>query len=977
MATYGSYSSRSDRTKSDQELALHVKKMTSPDETSPKQKHVRACIVYTWDHKTSNPIWSQLKIQPIHGDEVMCFKALISAHKIIRGGHPNTLKEAMREAPFFETLSRSVSGDGVRGYGTMIRAYIKLILAKLEFHSLHRDFNGTFDYEDYISLKGTDNPDEGYETVMDLMVLQDKVDAFQKLVFRHFRPSSNNECRIAALVPMVEESYGIYKFVMSMLIALHKLTNSEDALAPLRQRFNAQHYALLKFYYECSNLKYLTSLITVPKLPNDPPNLFDTPNAVVPYRRPATPPPPPRQPSPPTPEVAIRAIVSETEPNPRPVVDFWSEDQQKIDVVERQYTIQQQNLQQQQMLWQQQMMQQRLQQQREFDEQQRLQAERERLAQEQFAREQMQRQSQGQLLILNENANYKNQHERDQMLLEQYNTRFVLGTRMSQMNLNNQARDSSKDSLIKSLQDQLALWKSKYEQLAKLYQQLRQEHLELLGKYKQAQQRLKMHATEIRNKNLQLADMIRERDRIKADLARQKTSQQDELDRLKRELAQSQAQAEELGKSKSAEVGGIIERLISEKQNDINKLLRDVERMEQAKNEEIAILQAGMDQGLLALADLQNASSSSETDLRAAMERLKLEHADRLSKILGKQYFIGMFTKVDESIFELESPAHQGNQTATPEYILTMVESVNDASTDFAIACTQHIQGRGDQTEVIASATTFAQIIGQLLHNGKGVTRLAGDGSVAEKLIDSAKGTAESTQNFFHKILSSNMKGMPQSARVDSVAHANVEQSLPNRLFPKRPARIKWWQLLGPSKKRPIVLPHYVIKRTIRYYRPVDRSVHAAILDAVMAMMNAIANLIKCATDTQQEIVAHGRGSSTSTEFYKKIIDGPKDLFRPLKQWPLQRIHLSKRPTVGRRYGSTCGRSPCQIGCHALVNASQEKDIDLEKLSAYELKKRELELQADILRLKQELDTQHRRLGEMRRYNYHAEEGAE
>jgi hypothetical protein len=41
MATYASYSSRMDRGKSDQELALHVKKMTSPEETSPKQKHVR------------------------------------------------------------------------------------------------------------------------------------------------------------------------------------------------------------------------------------------------------------------------------------------------------------------------------------------------------------------------------------------------------------------------------------------------------------------------------------------------------------------------------------------------------------------------------------------------------------------------------------------------------------------------------------------------------------------------------------------------------------------------------------------------------------------------------------------------------------------------------------------------------------------------------------------------------------------------
>lgn len=44
-------------------------------------------------------------------------------------------------------------------------------------------------------------------------------------------------------------------------------TESAGALEPLKQRYNSQHYALLRFYYECSNLKYLTSLISVPKLP--------------------------------------------------------------------------------------------------------------------------------------------------------------------------------------------------------------------------------------------------------------------------------------------------------------------------------------------------------------------------------------------------------------------------------------------------------------------------------------------------------------------------------------------------------------------------------------------------------------------------------------------------------------------------------------------------------------------------------------
>ena len=53
------------------------------------------------------------------------------------------------------------------------------------------------------------------------MILQDQIDTFQKLIFSHFRGGANNESRIAALVPLVQESYGIYKFVTSMLRAIH------------------------------------------------------------------------------------------------------------------------------------------------------------------------------------------------------------------------------------------------------------------------------------------------------------------------------------------------------------------------------------------------------------------------------------------------------------------------------------------------------------------------------------------------------------------------------------------------------------------------------------------------------------------------------------------------------------------------------------------------------------------------------------
>jgi hypothetical protein len=54
------------------------------------------------------------------------------------------------------------------------------------------------------------------------MNLQDQMDSFQRMIFAHFRYSNNNECRIAALVPLVKESWGIYRFITSMLRAMHR-----------------------------------------------------------------------------------------------------------------------------------------------------------------------------------------------------------------------------------------------------------------------------------------------------------------------------------------------------------------------------------------------------------------------------------------------------------------------------------------------------------------------------------------------------------------------------------------------------------------------------------------------------------------------------------------------------------------------------------------------------------------------------------
>lgn len=258
------------------ELGEHVKKAVSPVETAPKQKHVRAIIVYSYDFKTSLPFWHALKLQPVLTDEVQCFKALITIHKLLVGGPSQVLKEAVNEQAFLDICVRNLGQTNLgHGYGPLIRNYVSYLKTKLAFHQRHQDFNGSFNYEEYISLRGVGNPDEGYQTISDLLELASKLDRFVRALMTLLGPASApNECRVSSLVPFIEESFGIYNFLTSMLTALHLTIASAEPLLPLVEAYNTFFRRLAQFYSDCRKIIYLTSLITIPDLPSPCPT-FD------------------------------------------------------------------------------------------------------------------------------------------------------------------------------------------------------------------------------------------------------------------------------------------------------------------------------------------------------------------------------------------------------------------------------------------------------------------------------------------------------------------------------------------------------------------------------------------------------------------------------------------------------------------------------------------------------------------------------
>lgn len=365
-----------------------------------------------------------------------------------------------------------------------------------------------------------------------------------------------------------------------VLTNFHLATGDDEALEPLRGRYNNQHYRLLKFYYECSNLRYLTSLITVPKLPQEPPNLLD-----MDEDRPALP-------QRPVTEIEIKEASTPTAtptptsvsaaPDPEPINEFWNNQQRRQ---QEEYDAEQRKLQAQ---WNYQQQQQQLaaqQAEREFEAQRRLQAEQQQLAQEQLLRDQFQAQTQGRMAELErENLNARAQYEKDQLLLEQYSRRMKdLDDQLKQINDNFTQQATSKDEQIRALQEQVNTWRTKYEALAKLYSQLRHEHLELLQKFKGVQlkassaqeaidKREKLER-EIKTKNLELADMIRERDRALHEKDRITGGNREEVEKLKRELRFALDKAENAERAKGSELSLMLAKYNRE-MTDLEEALR-------------------------------------------------------------------------------------------------------------------------------------------------------------------------------------------------------------------------------------------------------------------------------------------------------------------------------------------------------------------------------------------------------------------
>ena len=264
-----------DREKFEKQQDQALAKACNKDEVAPKPKHIRSAVITTWTHFGGQIFWDSLRKLPMGTHQVMCWKALITVHSLLHDGHPNVIMDSSHHRGDLASLA-STWQQRRSEYAPMIAGYIDFINFKIDFHLNNPEQSGNLDFDEYLKTRAASDNETGYHLITAIYSMQDAIDRFQKIIFQHVNSNLGTnqlECRTAALVPLINESGDLYRVVVDIMIRLHRSMDPSH-LAAHREEFKRQFFMLKRFYFDSSNLKYVSSLTRVPQLPDNPPDFL-------------------------------------------------------------------------------------------------------------------------------------------------------------------------------------------------------------------------------------------------------------------------------------------------------------------------------------------------------------------------------------------------------------------------------------------------------------------------------------------------------------------------------------------------------------------------------------------------------------------------------------------------------------------------------------------------------------------------------
>jgi len=253
-----------------------VKKSTKSKAVPPKRKHVRVLVLEAHKDHGGNAFFNEVFRRPIDRDEIVAWKTLVVCHHLMSEGPRGVLEDAVyRETTFqgiLNTYGKGHAGlQGPKHYAAIIEQYVLYLKDKIKFHQTHPEYPPDFKLETFLKHKDSRDIKKNLSAITHMNELQAGI---CRVGTKLFDQKDMIDCKVSCLIPLIIESYNIYTIMTHLIRNLVEEVDSMEVLTFVIEQFYAQYITLRNFFYDSSGVKYVTSVIAVPNLPQEPPEFF-------------------------------------------------------------------------------------------------------------------------------------------------------------------------------------------------------------------------------------------------------------------------------------------------------------------------------------------------------------------------------------------------------------------------------------------------------------------------------------------------------------------------------------------------------------------------------------------------------------------------------------------------------------------------------------------------------------------------------
>uniref|UniRef100_A0A667YTD5 Huntingtin interacting protein 1 n=1 Tax=Myripristis murdjan TaxID=586833 RepID=A0A667YTD5_9TELE len=240
--------------------AVSINKAINTQEVAVKEKHARN-ILAKCVCKGAHTFWAAVNRLPLSSNAVLCWKFCHVFHKLLRDGHPNVIKDSMRNKADLTDMSR-MWGHLSEGYGKLCSIYLKLLITKMEFHIKNPRFPGNLQMSNrQLDEAGENDVNNFFQLTVEMFdYLECELNLFLGVfssldMSRSVSVTAAGQCRLAPLIQVILDCSHLYDYTVKLLFKLHSCE-------------------LKSLFYRSSNLQYFKRLIQIPQLPENPPNFL-------------------------------------------------------------------------------------------------------------------------------------------------------------------------------------------------------------------------------------------------------------------------------------------------------------------------------------------------------------------------------------------------------------------------------------------------------------------------------------------------------------------------------------------------------------------------------------------------------------------------------------------------------------------------------------------------------------------------------